>query len=195
MTFEPKNDRDKKNRLSPPLMHVFRGAARQNARRGPDGGRVTLAKPAGASPDGASKRAVGKPQRAPISEGELREEVKSDVEKLLNAVSMDSTVDMTGFPDARKSIVNYGLPDIAHRTIDELKASDLDDEIQAILRCYEPRLVSRTVRVDRDTTADASILQIRYVIHADLSCHPLDIPIEFLADVDVATGKIQINRR
>ena len=41
---------------------------------------------------------------------------------------------------------------------------------------------------------------LRYIAHfcwtvrADLFCEPLNVPIEFVADVEVDTGKIMINR-
>jgi type VI secretion system protein ImpF len=59
---------------------------------------------------------------------------------------------------------------------------------------FEPRLLRDTIRVKRDEAVDADELKLRFVVRADLSCQPLNVPIEFVADVEVDTGKIVINR-
>jgi type VI secretion system protein ImpF len=43
-------------------------------------------------------------------------------------------------------------------------------------------------------SAKAEELKLRFVVHADLRCDPMNIPIEFVADVDLDDGAIQINR-
>ena len=42
----------------------------------------------------------------------------------------NSAEDLTEFDSVRKSILNYGLPDIVHRTIDETSVDDIRDEIE-----------------------------------------------------------------
>ena len=59
---------------------------------------------------------------------------------------------------------------------------------------YEPRLVRDTINVTRDTAIDAADLKVRFIVRADLSCDPLNVPIEFVADVEIDSGKIMINR-
>ena len=54
-----------------------------------------------------------------VTESTLRREVSRDLDALLNTVALDATVDMDDTPHVRKSILNFGLPDIAIRTIDE----------------------------------------------------------------------------
>ena len=41
---------------------------------------------------------------------------------------------------------------------------------------------------------DASELQIRFLVRADLKCDPLNVPVEFVADVEVESGKVKIDR-
>src|SRR6266699_6065785 len=102
---------DSKTRLSPPLMHVFRSAheakdAKKTIELRNEHGERVLA--------GLSLR-----PRQVITEPGLRREVGRDVDNLLNSIALESTIDMTDAPFARNSIVNFGIPDIAHRTIDE----------------------------------------------------------------------------
>src|ERR1700687_1603408 len=99
-------------RLSPPLMYVFRAAHEaKDAKK-----KVEIRNEAG------ERVIAGRRLRARqvITETILRREVSRDLEALLNTIAMESTIDMTETPYARRSILNYGLPDVANRTIDEL---------------------------------------------------------------------------
>ena len=176
----------RKDRLSPPLMHAFRAAnAARDAKtkldlRNEQGERLI-----------AGRRLMG---RTAISEPVLRKEVARDLEVLMNAVALESTQDLTSFDRVRKSILNHGFPDIAHRSIDEISVEDLAEEIRQTLIHYEPRLRSESIRAARDRSAKVEELKIRFVVQADLRCDPVNVPVEFVADVDLESGGIQINR-
>ena len=176
----------KKERLSPPLMHAFRSAfeARDSRKkldlRDESGERVI-----------ASRRST---VRTAITEPTLRREVARDLDSLMNTIALESTQDLRSNEYVRRSILNFGLPDVTHRSIDEIGVNDVSHEIATALMTYEPRLVRDTIEVARDTIVDSAELKIRFVVRADLSCEPLNVPIEFVADVEVDSGKIVINR-
>ncbi|WP_282585815.1 type VI secretion system baseplate subunit TssE [Lichenifustis flavocetrariae] len=134
---------------------------------------------------------------ASITEPILRREVWRDLENLLNTIALESTQREVGrAPHVRTSILNFGLPDMAHRSIDELLANDrgMERQIEAALKAFEPRLVEGTIRVKRDATVDPSGLKVRFLVSADLICRPVDIPLEFTADVDIGSGRFAISR-
>jgi type VI secretion system protein ImpF len=174
-----------KTRLSPPLMHAFRAShAAKDARKTVDlrneqGERVI-----------AARRL--RPRQV-ITETVLRQEVSRDLESLLNCIAMESTIDLTDFPDVRKSIINYGIPDIANRTIDEASVDDIPEEIREALMVFEPRLAAASIRVTRDTSVDPIELKVRFIVRADLTCEPVHVPVEFVAEV-IDAGKILVNR-
>ena len=70
----------------------------------------------------------------------------------------------------------------------------MSHEIATVLTHYEPRLLRNTIQVTRDITIDAADLKVRFIVRADLACDPLNVPIEFVADVEIDSGKIVINR-
>jgi type VI secretion system protein ImpF len=147
--------------------------------------------------DGEGQRLVASRGRtaASITEPILRREVWRDLDKLLNSVSLESSLpELKAFANARASIINYGLPDIAHRSIDELMANNgaIEQQIATALKTYEPRLVASSIMVKRDDKADMAGLNVRYTINADLSCQPVDIPLEFTADIELGSGKFSI---
>ncbi len=131
--------------------------------------------------------------RQVITEAMLRREVSRDLDSLLNTIALDATVDMEHAPLVRRSVLNFGLPDIANRTIDENRVDNIPDEIRSAIAVYEPRIDPDTLRISRDTDLDPVELKIRFVIRAELICHPVHVPVEFIADI-VESGKIVINR-
>jgi type VI secretion system protein ImpF len=176
---------DSKTRLSPPLMHVFRAAhqakdAKKKLDMRTEGGERVIA--------GRRLRA-----RQVITESVLRREVSRDLESLLNCIAIDATINLKDHPFARKSILNYGLPDIAHRTIDEKSVNKIPNELKQAILEYEPRLAGAALHIERDHSVDPAELKIRFVVRGDLTCYPVNVPVEFVADV-VDAGKIVVNR-
>ena len=175
-----------KTRLSPPLMHVFRAAHEaKDARK-----RMDVRNEAGDRAAASRRLRVGQVITEPV----LRREVMRDLEAVLNSIALESTIDMSEAPYVRKSILNFGLPDITHRTIDEAGVGDVPEEITTAIINYEPRLAAASVHVERDMSVDPVELKIRFIVRADLTCDPVNVPVEFIADV-IDTGKILINRR
>jgi type VI secretion system protein ImpF len=174
-----------KSRLSPPIMFVFRAAHdAKDAKTKVD------------DRNEAGDRVVSSRRLRPrqvINETILRREVARDLTALLNTVAMESTIDMSGAPYVRKSILNFGIPDVTHRSIDEVGVNEIPEEIRTAIVNFEPRLAAATLHIERDDTVDATELKIRFVVRADLTCYPVHVPVEFIADV-VETGKIIVNR-
>ena len=131
--------------------------------------------------------------RQVITEAVLRQEVARDLDALLNTIALESSIDMTDAPYVRKSIVNFGIPDLTKRSIDEVGVNDIPDEIRAAIINFEPRLAPDSLQVERDTSVDAAELKVRFIVRADLICEPVHVPVEFVADV-IETGQIVINR-
>jgi type VI secretion system protein ImpF len=179
-------DVNRKTRLSPPLMFVFRAAheakdAKKHVDVRDEGGDRVI--------DSRRLRA-----RHVITESVLRREVSRDLEILLNSTALESTVDMSNAPYARKSILNFGIPDVTHRSIDEIGVADVPNEIMTAIINYEPRLARASVQVERDKSVDPTELKIRFIVRADLVCEPVEAPVVFIADV-LDTGKIIVNRQ
>ena len=132
--------------------------------------------------------------RVAITEMTLRREVARELESLMNTIAMESSEDLAPFDAVRNSILNYGFPDVAHRTIEDSGVDDIRGEIKSVLTRYEPRLLADTLHVRRDESVDPDELKIRFLVNADLYCEPLNVPIEFVAEVEVESGQIVISR-
>lgn len=180
-------DAKAKNRLRPPLMFAFREAHRskdakvQLDLRDASGERVI-----------AGRRAA---PRAAITESKLRQEIAIDLEALVNTINFGSSTDLSRFEHVRRSVLNHGFPDIQNRSIDEYRVGNIKSELAEVLVGFEPRLVKQSIVVERDESLDGAELKIRFVVRADLNCDPLNVPVQFVADVELDTGKIAIKNR
>jgi type VI secretion system protein ImpF len=174
------------DRLAPPLMSVFRAAHEKRDAK------TTLD-----LRDAAGERVIAARRstyRQPITESGLRREVAGDLVELLNTINLDSVEDLSATPEVASSILNFGLPDLARRTIEENTLGEIADEIQTALTRFEPRLARQSIRARRDDAVSADELKLRFLVHAELRTQPIGTPVEFIADVDIDSGKIKIER-
>jgi len=176
----------KMDRLAPPLMHAFRAAhekrdARQHVDLRDSGGDRVI----------AARRVTS---RAPITESGLRREVAIDVANLFNTTNLEAAEDLGGLDAVKRSILNFGFPDLSGRSIEEGTVGELPREIQRALRDFEPRLAPNSIRVKRDEAAKEEELKLRFVVNAELRTDPIAAPIEFSAEVELDSGKIKIER-
>lgn len=132
--------------------------------------------------------------RQPVSEPVLRREVSRNVHTLLNTVHLAATEDLTPFENVQRSIINYGIPDLSVISIDENRVGGIAAYIRDALVEFEPRIIASTIEAVRDQSVSVSELQIRFIINAQLRCDPLDVPVEFVAEVDNDTCKFRIER-
>ena len=132
--------------------------------------------------------------RSPISESGLRREVMNDLLSLFNTTNLNAAEDLSSLPAARSSILNYGFPDLSWRTIDENSLSEVSREIEIALADFEPRLARNTIQVRREVSTEAEELKLRFLVKADLRARPVNVPVEFVAEVELDSGKIKIER-
>jgi len=176
----------KHERLAPPLMFAFRAAHEKR-----DANKALDLRDAHGERVIAPRRA---PSRAPISEAGLRREVSADLVDLLNTTNLDAAIDLEGAPEVARSVLNFGFPDLSAWTIDEQRLVEISGEIERVLKTYEPRLAASTLKVGRDPFIDVEALRIKFFIRADLRAEPIDTPVEFVAEVELDTGKILVDR-
>ena len=175
----------KSDRLAPPLMYAFRAAhqehdaavridVRENGERVLATRRVTT--------------------RAPITEGELRKLVSSDISALMNTVNLELAEDLSDVPEVRRSILNFGLRDLARLSLDEDAVHGVAKELEVALRDFEPRLAPKTIKVRRDDKVSPDELRVRFLVSADLRLQPVNVPMQFVAEIELDSGKIKIDR-
>jgi type VI secretion system protein ImpF len=128
-----------------------------------------------------------------VSKARLRQAVLRDLAWLFNSVQM-SDVDWAGFPQARHSVVNFGLPSLSGETASTLDAVDLENEIRQAILDFEPRIIASTLQVEAlvsDVELDHhNVVSVQ--IRGDLWAQPVPLELLLRTDVDLETGEVAI---
>jgi type VI secretion system protein ImpF len=129
-----------------------------------------------------------------VSKSRLRQSVLRDLAWLFNATRLEAVADLSKAPQARRSVLNFGLPALSGSTASSLDVSDLGRAVREAILTFEPRILPATLRIR--TVLEAGSLDHHNVIgveiHGELWAQP--VPLEFLVrtEFDLETGKVQI---
>lgn len=173
--------RNPKDHLQIPVMYAFREAHRaKDAKKGgmeyKDGERVL------------SER--GSMRRRGANEAELKRNLEIDLVQLANTINMAAAADLDGLDYVRRSVLNFGLVDLSNMTSEDLRVRNLPSDLAHVLLNNEPRFVPETIEVSLDKDFDDVNQKLRFDIYAEMACKPVDVPLEFSAEIDVGSGKI-----
>lgn len=172
-------------RLQVPLLYAFREAAaagdarKADLRHDAEGARILSQR--------ASLRQRG------ANEAALKRNLNIDLDHLANTINLASVVDLDRYPAVRRSVLNFGIDDLTHMTVDSSDLLSLGAALRAALIAHEPRLVPDTLRVERRETDETNTQRISFHTHADMKCRPVDIPLEFVAEIDTGSGKVELH--
>lgn len=88
---------------------------------------------------------------SPVSEwevaGALEHSVKRDLEVLLNSRTLESSEDISLYPEVAKSVTNYGIQEYAGLVRNDLNIREVTDMIRYAILTFEPRISPKTLEV------------------------------------------------
>lgn len=125
----------------------------------------------------------------------LREIVLRDLTWLFNTTNFESVEDLSRFPRASRSTINYGVPDIAGVGSTRSKAFELQKALREAVEAFEPRVIPGTLEITvankDETDQPVIILDIR----GELWAHPLPIELYMRTKVDIASGDVSVENQ
>lgn len=119
----------------------------------------------------------------------FREAVKRDLEWLMNT-RQPPMPELSAYPAARASVINYGLPDITALGLSS--AADhrqLRLAIEACLRNFEPRLSNIRVSVEGSDKTDR---RLRFHIEGMMNLDPAPEEIAFDTVLELSSGEYKV---
>jgi len=124
----------------------------------------------------------------------LREMVLRDLTWLLNCENLNSVVDLHEYPEAAKSVLNFGVPALAGTIFTSSRTGQLERDIREAVRLFEPRILpnSLTIRA-RSSDYSKSRKALTIEIKGELWARPLPQPLFLKTEVDLETGAIAIS--
>ena len=165
------------------LMNVFRNAARErDARKTADD----------MTEDGRVLSVRSLERREGAGQATLREHLAQDLANLMATINLDSSQPLDGFDRVKRSILNYGMTDLTHLTVDDSRRTKLAQDLKRSLLAHEPRLVpgSVVVKLRSDSTRGH---HVAFDITAEMAAKPVDVPLEFVAEIDTGAGKVALS--
>jgi type VI secretion system protein ImpF len=145
------------------------------------------------SDDEPEKRTESREQRI-VSLAKLRDSVLRDLAWLLNAVHLSSTQDLSEYPAVERSVLNFGLPGFAGRTVGEIDPSQIERAVKEALLRYEPRLNANTLKVNlvKQSLRENSHNVVALVIEAELWAQPIPLHMFMKTELDLEIGAVRV---
>lgn len=137
---------------------------------------------------------VSQKRREGASEESLRRNLARDIASLMNTIRLDVVVELDDYPRIAQSIINHGFQDMDSLWRQNRTPGALAMAIRDALIRSEPRLRPDSIEVrleDKEPTVDQ---RLSFEIIAEMICNPNDIPLQFVAEIDPAAGKIAMRR-
>lgn len=125
---------------------------------------------------------------------QLREIIQRDLVWLLNTSDNASTIDASRFPNAAKSVLNFGIREVAGDYSTKERAELIRRSITEAIRNYEPRIHPGSIDVRLRVGQDSSQSHITYDIRADMWAQPMPVELYLRSEVDVTTGQLDLHR-
>lgn len=115
----------------------------------------------------------------PLTSEQLKDSVARDLEALLNTrLAFDPAI-LNGYPEARASMLHYGLQDFAGYCLtSSVDRAAVCTSIQDAIEAHEPRLREVTATLD---AAPGSVNRLSFIIHARLALPDSSEPVNFNA--------------
>jgi len=173
-----------RDRFAPPLMYAFRAAFNER-----DARKVSDRR------DESGERLIAGRRVSPrnmVDDATLRQELSADLAALLNTVALNAIQDLSQHGFVARSVLNYGLADLTAISIDEAAVESIGAELRQVFSHHEPRLIPESIEIERDRSIDSTELKLRFLVHAEMHASPQDVPVEFVADLELDSGKMRV---
>jgi type VI secretion system lysozyme-like protein len=129
-----------------------------------------------------------------LSRARLREAVLRDLSWLFNTAQLGSSEPMDDYPEARRSVLNYGLPVISGQTISSIDPVALEGQVRRAIIDNEPRILPDTLHVEAMLSDDRvnHHNQLSFRISGQLWAQPVPLELMLHTDIDLETGRVDV---
>ena len=129
-----------------------------------------------------------------LSQQRYKDAVIRDLGWLLNSVSMDSVFDLSAYPDAKHSVINYGLPDISGQTASSIDTTTMEKALQSVIYEFEPRIIPNTLKIKVHSQPDEmSHNSLVFEIEGVVFGQPMPFQVLLRSELDLECGEFTVS--
>jgi type VI secretion system protein ImpF len=132
------------------------------------------------------------PEIKRFGEAALRATVKRDLAWLLNTTQFGARGELEGYPQVQTSVLNYGVPDLAGRSLHSRTILDRAREIRNAIRVFETRLEPESLVVEPLASKDKPNAVV-FLIHAEISSTLRPVPVQFRTELEADTAAVKVS--
>ncbi len=144
---------------------------------------------AGVSRENFRNYSVPKLER--FNEAALRATVRRELAWLLNTTNAEALIDLEPYPQVQTSVVNYGLTDLAGKTLTRRAVLQRAREIRRAIRLYEPRIDRESIAVDPVQDDDAPYSLV-FMISGSIVAAVNAMPVKFRTEIEPETTAVNV---
>lgn len=126
-----------------------------------------------------------------FNETALRATVRRELAWLLNTTNLEAGIELDPFPQVKTSVVNYGVPDLAGKSLSNRAVLRRAREIRSAIHAFEPRIDPATLSVEIAGTVEREN-SLTFVIQGDVRSAVRAVPIKLRSDVEADSAAVTV---
>lgn len=129
--------------------------------------------------------------RRVLSLKKIREGVLRDIAWLLNTINLSSIEDLDAYSEVKKSVINFGMPDLSGHTVNSLNVQELERLLKNTIINYEPRILKNSLKIN--VLADESSMNrnsLVFDIEGELWAQPTPVHLYMKTELDLESGNV-----
>lgn len=138
--------------------------------------------------DRLRQRPSGSRRAASMSGADLRQSVLRDLGQLLNTTALSDALDLSAYPHVERSVLNYGLSELAGATPGPEYLEFLRNELKRAISTFEPRIEPKSLRVELDEEAQSEIHGVAFEIRGEIRADPMPIGLAVRTEFNLESG-------
>ena len=131
-------------------------------------------------------------ERRVLSMRSLRQGVMRDLGWLLNTTALSSMQDLSAYPHAARSTINFGLPDMTGKTASGMDVTEIERQLRDAVRAFEPRILANSVSVCAVSAGGEAHNTLVFEVEGELWAQPVPERLFLRTELDLEVGAIRI---
>jgi type VI secretion system protein ImpF len=128
-----------------------------------------------------------------MSQNQFKEAVIRDLGWLLNSVSLEVCTDLDKYPAVKRSVINYGLPDLSGHTSATVDVQSVEKAIRQAIHLFEPRIIRNSLRVKVHSDPDAMTHNaLVFEISGAIFGQPSPFQVVLQSELDLENGQFKL---